>query len=290
MPPPAIEFPARLDVAPLENLFWVNERLYSGGGPEGEAAFAKLAKLGIKVIVSVDGAEPDVELACHHGMRYIHIPIGYDEITPAQQRQLAKVARDTTQPIYVHCHHGKHRGPAAASVVWRSMQPECTAEDTLNWLKKAGTDPKYDGLYSSVRDFRPIAVGELTDDAVKLVERVKPRGWTEAMVAMDHLAEPIIAAQIRGWPAPRAEVIRNVTLLEEAFREGERLAEREQRPAEYREWLRAGAKESQQLRQQLDRVAATELTLEAKQREAWDARWKRVTATCVECHAKFRDR
>ncbi len=51
--------PARSLSAPgLPNFFAVGTNLFSGGQPEGDAAFAELARLGVKTIVSVDGAKP----------------------------------------------------------------------------------------------------------------------------------------------------------------------------------------------------------------------------------------
>lgn len=59
----ASEFPQRLLRAGIENLFRLGTRLYSGGEPEGEAAFAQLQSPGIKILISVDGSEPNIEAA-----------------------------------------------------------------------------------------------------------------------------------------------------------------------------------------------------------------------------------
>src|SRR5438046_379302 len=72
-PVPA-EFPG------IENAFRVTDRMISGSQPEGDAAFAALAKAGVKTIISVDGSKPDVATAKKYGLRYIHLPIGYDGI------------------------------------------------------------------------------------------------------------------------------------------------------------------------------------------------------------------
>jgi hypothetical protein len=55
--------PATLEAEGIHNLFRVTANLYSGSGPEGEKAFAALAKLGVKTVISVDGAKPDLENA-----------------------------------------------------------------------------------------------------------------------------------------------------------------------------------------------------------------------------------
>ena len=94
----------------------MTERLYSGSEPHGEEGIASLKELGVKTIVSVDGAKPAVETARKYGMRYVHIPIGYDGVPEEAGQSLARLMREAETPIYVHCHHGKHRGPAAVAV------------------------------------------------------------------------------------------------------------------------------------------------------------------------------
>src|SRR3712207_3553770 len=64
----------------LHNFLPVSSQVYCGGEPEGEEGFQTLARLGVTMIVSVDGARPKVALARKYGLRYVHIPIGYDGI------------------------------------------------------------------------------------------------------------------------------------------------------------------------------------------------------------------
>ena len=56
----------------LHNLIRVSDRIYSGAGPEDEADFDAIRKLGANTILSVDGARPAVDAAHAKGMRYIH--------------------------------------------------------------------------------------------------------------------------------------------------------------------------------------------------------------------------
>ncbi|MEM7316885.1 MAG: hypothetical protein AAF497_27450, partial [Planctomycetota bacterium] len=69
---------ATRDKHSIVNLRRVNERLYCGGLPETAADFQHLADLGIKSIVSVDGLRPKSVLAARYGLRYVHLPFGYD--------------------------------------------------------------------------------------------------------------------------------------------------------------------------------------------------------------------
>ena len=47
----------------LRNVVAFHDGFYSGGVPQGEAAFQSLKELGIRTIISVDGAAPEVEIA-----------------------------------------------------------------------------------------------------------------------------------------------------------------------------------------------------------------------------------
>src|SRR5438067_12591502 len=62
----------------LQNVCHLAEKLYSGSAPEGDAGFESLQKLGVKTVLSGDGARPDVERARKHGVRYVERPFGYD--------------------------------------------------------------------------------------------------------------------------------------------------------------------------------------------------------------------
>src|SRR5688500_4513824 len=64
------------EAAGLHNLWRVAANSYSGSEPHAEEGFASLAKLGIKTVISVDGARPNLEAAAKHGMKYVHIPTG----------------------------------------------------------------------------------------------------------------------------------------------------------------------------------------------------------------------
>ncbi|CAE7655975.1 unnamed protein product, partial [Symbiodinium microadriaticum] len=78
----------------LDNVFQVDEAVYSGSGPAEQRSFDALQKLGVKTIVSVDGTEPHLEMARRAGMRYVHIPIGYDGVSNDAGLAFARVAKE----------------------------------------------------------------------------------------------------------------------------------------------------------------------------------------------------
>ncbi|MCA9003240.1 MAG: hypothetical protein KDB61_15055, partial [Planctomycetes bacterium] len=100
----------------LHNVFHLSENIVSGGEPHGREALETIAKMGVKTILSVDGKIPDAATAAELGMRYVHIPIQYSGIDENEWLEIAKTFREVEGPFYVHCFHGKHRGPAAAEV------------------------------------------------------------------------------------------------------------------------------------------------------------------------------
>jgi protein tyrosine phosphatase (PTP) superfamily phosphohydrolase (DUF442 family) len=172
--PSAATEPIQLEAAGLLNAFRLSERLYSGASPEGDAGFAALQQLGVRTIISVDGAKPDVAMARRHGLRYVHLPVGYDGIPRERALQLALAVRDLPGPIYVHCHHGKHRGPAAAVAIMLCLEESFTTDAAEAWLKRAGTDPHYTGLIGLPRTLRRPAPGELDNVSADFPE-VAPR-------------------------------------------------------------------------------------------------------------------
>ena len=135
--------------SPLPNLHRVTESVYSGGQPEGEFGFQKLSELGIETVISVDGAQPDVESAKKYGLKYVHLPHGYDGIEEEHAAKLAKAVQSFGQ-VYIHCHHGHHRSPAAAAVACVGLD-QITPGEGRELLEKAGTSPQYKGPAPSSR-------------------------------------------------------------------------------------------------------------------------------------------
>ncbi|MFM7072015.1 MAG: hypothetical protein ACKO38_09515, partial [Planctomycetota bacterium] len=190
--------PVKLAAKYLPNPVKVHPRVISGGLPEGDAAFAELKALGVRTIVSVDGAEPDIATAARHGLKYVHLPHGYDGIPEARVRELAKAVRELEGPIYLHCHLGRHRSPAAASAACVTAG-FLSSKEALDVLKVAGTNPKYRGLFQAVADARPVPADELARLKVVFRERVEGTPLVKSMVALESTYERLKAASANGW-------------------------------------------------------------------------------------------
>ncbi len=267
----------------VHNLFRATTNVFSGNSPDGEAAFAEIAKLGVKTIVSVDGSKPDIETARKHGLRYIHLPFGYDGVPTNRVVELAKAAQTAEGPIYVHCHHGLHRGPAAVAVICEATAG-WTTNQAIAWLQQAGTSADYAGLYRSAMDFRRPGAEALARIA-NLPEVAKTSSLVEAMVGIDEEFDRLKAAQKVGWSKipnqPDLVPAHTATILWEQFRELGRTDESARHGEDYRTRLAAAETAAGQLRTVLqDNEAGT---------AARDAAFQAVAKTCAACHKQHRN-
>ncbi len=195
-----------IDEPALEVLWLAGEGptgpVYNGSAPDTDAAFDALAALGVLTIISVDGTPPDLERANAHGMRYVHLPIGYDGVDGESRLQIAAAVRDLPGPIYIHCHHGMHRSPAstAAALVTLGI---ITPEQGHDMLVFGGTSEKYPGLWRDVESCT-VADPALLDavDTGGLPDLAEVSGHVEAMVAIDQTFENLKAVAKAGWAVP----------------------------------------------------------------------------------------
>jgi hypothetical protein len=271
------------EAAGIHNMAEVVPGVFRGAQPEGEKSFAYLASLGVKVALSVDGARPDVETAAKHGIRYVHVPMEYSGVTREEQVRMAKAAVEIEGPIFVHCHHGKHRGPAASSFVAMartSMTPaECIAD-----MRKAGTDPKYSGLYGDVGAFRPVTAAErasLTDADIGPV--AKTSDLVESMVKVDAGFDRMKAVKKAMWKSPAdmpdVKPSHEARILAERFRELARLNDSRLEAADFKGWVTESENASWDL----------EKAIEAGDGAAAAKALDRVNTTCNACHEVYRN-
>jgi protein tyrosine phosphatase (PTP) superfamily phosphohydrolase (DUF442 family) len=261
----------------IENVHPLTPQLISGGQPEGDAAFSKLAEMGVKTIVSVDGAKPDLELAKKHGLRYVHIPFGYDGVDADAQASLTRLVREAPGPIFIHCHHGKHRGPAAAAVACMAAG-DMTREQAAEFMKLAGTGKEYKGLWRDVAAFKPLPANAKLPT---LVESVQEDSLASAMAGLDRAWDGMKLCQAAGWktPADHADLApaHQALLVWEGLAESRRMAEKSD--PQLVAWLDEAVAKAAQLRQSVhagDEAAATR-------------QFKQVEAACARCHEQYRN-
>jgi protein tyrosine phosphatase (PTP) superfamily phosphohydrolase (DUF442 family) len=262
----------------LHSVLRISERLYSGSEPHGDEGFASLAKLGITTVVSVDGAKPDLELAKKHGLRYVHIPMGYDGVSKNAGSLLTRLIRDVRGPIYVHCHHGRHRGPAAAAVACVAGGI-ATGSEALEILKKAGTGKEYAGLWRDVEMFSPPDSGQ---ELPELREVAEVDSVAAAMATLDRNFDNLKLCQQAAWgvPADHPDLVpaQEALLVRESLHEAVRHVS-DQHTGQFKQWL-GDAEQT---------ANALENALKAGQKDQASERMAELQKNCKQCHAKYRD-
>ncbi len=264
----------------IPHLIETGGRVLSGAAPEGDASFAALAARGVKTIVSVDGARPEVAGAARHGMRYVHIPFGYDGIDPLASAQIVAVMQATSGPIYFHCHHGKHRGPAAAALALRA-ETGCSGEVAAELMRLAETEPKYLGLWSSVNEPLPV----LNARSMPELHEVAPVGDLPAIMArLDREWDNVEILKRAAWSAtaehPDLDPVQQARIAAETLESCSQALSPE---------LAVDADFLERLRAQQSDARALQAALERHEGDAATAIFDRMKRGCVSCHDDYRN-
>lgn len=297
VPPPTVhavapvEQPTMQDTKPrdypgVHNAVAYQPGFISGSVPEGDAGFDTLAGMGVKTIISVDGAAPEVDRATARGMRYIHLPIGYNGFDEERRLQLARATRDAMAdgPVYIHCHHGKHRSAGAAASVAASLG-WATPPSMIDRMKVSGTAANYTGLYACASDSKVLDAATLNAVPADFPAVWKTSDYTRGMVEVDEIYEHLKAIEKAGWKAPAdhpdlvpaAEAGRLADLYR-VLTDTDRVRKED---AAFADLMR----KSQQEATALERLLAAN-PLDPAQ---LSAQFKLVGASCKQCHTKYRD-
>ncbi|HMQ14850.1 MAG TPA: hypothetical protein PKC49_02645 [Phycisphaerae bacterium] len=281
------------DYPGVHNVVAYGEGLYSGSVPEGDGGFDTLAAMGIRTIISVDGARPDVERAERRGLRYVHLPIGYNGMDERRTLELARAVHDLPGPVYLHCHHGKHRSAGAAGAAAVTLG-RLTIDEAVSRMKVSGTSPAYKGLYECV------SVATVADRARLLsADDSFPRVWrtsglVRSMVEIEQAWEHLRLIERAAWTTPRdhpdlvpaAEAGRLADLLRNLVEDESGRS----RPAEYAEWMRESARLAAALEEGMVRAQeAPGASDGAISRAHLSRQLALITRSCKDCHARYRD-
>lgn len=260
-----------------ENFIQVSKQIYSGGEPNRPEHFEALAKSGVKTIVSVDGAKPNIEEARKHGIRYVHIPIGYDGIPEPAQKQLLRLTQEVKGPYFVHCHHGKHRGPAAVALIGINLKEKDTSS-ALEFLEKAGTSKSYAGLWKCVQEYK---LPTLDENTPELKEVAEVESLASAMADMDRIHDQLILCEKQGWKSPPEhpdlKPAQQALLLKELFRESQRTLSKEHQE------IAEGLNLSEKLSEELEQALNANNTVSASKS------FSELRKSCTACHKEYRN-
>ena len=249
------------------------KQVYSGGEPAERKHFRWLAGQGVKTIVSVDGIAPDLNLAKAYGLRYVHIPLTYSGISRDSGLAMLRVLEEMPGPIFVHCHHGQHRAPAAVAYMLRASE-SVSKDEALEILFRGGTSKEYLGLWTDVRNAK-----KRTDNE-KLPELKSTATVPDFAKRMAGLARSLEKLQkVANGEARKRSY--SALLLSDDFRELERSPFAKRHGGDFRALLEFSTKLSTQLHQaskaaDFDDKKFGELMDEMKQ-------------NCTRCHEQFRN-
>lgn len=289
--PPALDATQPLDLAGVHQIVTYAPGVYSGSQPEGDAGLASLASMGIKTIISVDGAEPDVAGASKYGMRYVHLPIGYNGVSSERTLEIARAVQDLPGPTFIHCHHGKHRSAAAAGAALITLG-KGTPESMMSRMKVSKTAESYKGLWKSVQNATLASPAELASASDEFPAVSKPTGLVRSMVDIDHIFEHIRDIEKAGWTTPAdhpdlvpaaeagrlADLFRNLDADPESIAHGD----------EFRAWMRESAALAARVEEALVAMPKGSAPTPAM-RESLSADWTKIANACKQCHVEYRD-
>jgi protein tyrosine phosphatase (PTP) superfamily phosphohydrolase (DUF442 family) len=272
----------------LHNVVAYTPGLISGSVPEGAAGFASLAAMGVKTVMSVDGAVPDVAAAKSYGIRYVHLPVGYNGFDEARKLELARAVRDLSMdgPVYIHCHHGKHRSAGAAAAVAVSLG-QMSPQDAVARMKVSGTSPQYAGLYQCAATATALSAAAIDAAPATFPAVTRPLGMVKSMVEIDEASDRLKLVRDAGWKAPEAHP--DLVAVAEAGRMADLLrvlAESpsvKQRPSAFQKMMAESQRRAQRLE---DSLAAAGSTPDVA---ALGEQFKALSASCTDCHRAFRD-
>lgn len=292
------------DFPGIHNVVAFADGFYSGSVPEGDAGFDSLVALGVKTVISVDGAIPELEKAKARGMRYVHLPIGYDGFDDARKGQLVRAVRDLAKPIYLHCHHGKHRSAGAAGTVGVSLG-WITNDVAIARMKVSGTAEGYKGLWACTAKAAPMMAALIDAARADFPEVTKPDSMTAAMVTIDEVFDRLKLVEKNAWtvpadhpdlaPAADAGKIADLYRLLDGDAHLAALADDAAR-ADFRVKMAAGAGLASELETLLagggpkaTGAAESDEAAIAAHRKKLSAAMKQLGANCKDCHVKYRD-
>ena len=262
-------------------MFRLTPGFLCGSEPRGDAGFDSLASLGVRTVVSVDGSTPDLERARARGMRYVHLPIGYDGVARGRALNLLYALRELNGPVYLHCHKGIHRGPAAAALAMTAMG-RMTPDAAVAFMHRAGTAEIYAGLFEAVRTAGSSDWNIPADFAPELPECAARSSMTLAMVEIETTWQRVESCRMADWQTPGehpdVDPVNVCVILMEHFREAARLPDATSRPLDFAQRMSRSAHVAKLLS---EAVAAKSTDREPLFRSIRD--------DCTACHEAYRN-
>jgi len=280
--PPTLADSEPRHYAGVENVVAYAPQVYSGSVPHGLEGFKTLKSWGVETIISVDGAAPDLEAARKAGLRYVHLPIGYDGMEEKRTLEIARALQLAQErgAVYMHCHHGKHRSAGAAGAATVTLGLATPTEATAR-MRVSGTSPSYPGLYGCVAVAAPASAARLNALPTQFPEVWEPKGLVKSMVEIGHAFDHLKEIREAGWraPADHPDLVpaAEAGQLADLFR----TMDTEGRPDDFLKWTR----DSQRLASEIEEALVAGEFVAAE----LDGRLDRISKSCKYCHTPYRN-
>jgi protein tyrosine/serine phosphatase len=103
----------------IKNFGCINEKFFRGAQPR-ESDYADLSAAGVKTVIDLqqDGEAREQQLVEAAGMKFYRIGLS-DSSWPSNEKaaQFLKLVNDpANQPVFIHCHGGKHRAGVMTAI------------------------------------------------------------------------------------------------------------------------------------------------------------------------------
>ena len=141
----------------ISNFGCINETFYRGAQPKGRD-YDDLAAMGVKTVIDLqeDGERNEQQMVEGAGMKFYRIGLS-DSSWPSRDKpeQFLKIVNDpSNQPVFVHCHGGRHRA-GIMTAVYRMTHDAWTAERAYAEMKEYGFESGFGhgGLKDYVYDY-----------------------------------------------------------------------------------------------------------------------------------------
>ncbi|MDF1729471.1 MAG: hypothetical protein P1U53_17145 [Sulfitobacter sp.] len=206
--------------------------------------------------------------------------------------EIAKTFRELEGPFFVHCFHGKHRGPAAAAVgrlVLDAIPRDQAIAEMHQWC---GTSLKYQGLLETIAKDKVPGASETAKLDFDFPAAHAFDGFRGTMVPMARSWDEIKFARKRKWAlnpekpdiVPAQEALKLSEIFAQCLVQPDLPADTD----EVRGWIKDGQKGTGDLA----RLLTNQTALEAKgvdwRMQAEDA-YRLVSSSCKQCHLLYRN-
>lgn len=122
----------------IKNFGCVNENYYRGAQPEGKD-YAALASLGIKTVIDLerDGESNEQGMVESNGMKFFRLQmVTTSKPEAATVDRFLKLVNDpANQPVFVHCHGGRHR-TGVMTAIYRLTHDNWSPDQAYSEMKQ----------------------------------------------------------------------------------------------------------------------------------------------------------